>query len=114
MTEEEYRPLGTPFLRTDVRYMSRRDLFASAVQFLLAGVLGIGLMWLLSLAGRDLPEFALAVGAFGLVILSGMGFAGAVYLFVRACFRSPHYDPREVWLADELGVDRAEQEEHRS
>ena len=110
MTEAEYKPPGTKFLRTDVRYMSRADLFVSSRQFLLVGVLGLVLTataGLLAVAEprQEAPNFYALVAMFLLFILSGMGLAGALYLFVRACVRGASYDPREVWLADQLGVD---------
>ncbi len=117
MTEANFQPPGTRFLRTDLRYMSRRDLFVSSGQFALVGALGLALSFSLGLVAfsnsRELPNLAVLAGLFALVILAGMGLVGCVYLFVRACRRDPAYDPREVWAGDQLGVDLAKEEEHR-
>ena len=82
MTEAELKPPGTKFLRTDVRYMSRADLFVSSRQFLLVGVLGLVLTataGLLAVAEprQEAPNFYALVAMFLVFILSGMGLAGA-------------------------------------
>ena len=115
--EIRLEPPGPRPFRTDVRYMSRRDLFASSRQFLLASVLGLVLAISLGLLAlrdpRQIPRFAVFVGLLALVVLSLAVLALAAYLCVRAFRRNPAYDPREVWAGDLLGVDLAGQEEAR-
>ncbi len=100
------------FLRTDVRFMRRGDLFRSSGEFLVGGVLASGLWYLLRNLGRSLPgpprgfvEAAgtsiLGVSLIALVVMAGMGLLGALHLFVRGCLRSRNYDPYRAWLADE-------------
>ena len=95
---------GTSFLRTDVRYMSRRDLFASSLQFLGVGVLCLGgffvLAWFSSLGKGPIASVPAQVAGFALAIFCGMGLLGSGYLFVRGIFRLESYDPQAVWESD--------------
>ena len=107
---------GRPHLRTDVRYMRKAELFKSSGEFLLAGVLATGLYFIVrTLVGPPLePQdskgtvqtWVIALTLVGLIIMAGMGVLGALYLFMRGCFRSRKYDPHQVWLADEPKPDQ--------
>src|SRR5262245_3848048 len=92
--------------RTDVRYMTKVELFKSGTQFLgsglvvLAGALGLAL--LVPEIEKIQPEIV-GVSGFAVLIISGMGILGGLYLYVRGAFRSTSYDPEAVWQADREG-----------
>ena len=111
MTDDGYPPMGTKFMRTDVRYMSKHDLFVSSRQFLLAGALcamvtGTAFMLAITDNRSEGPNFYLLVAAFVLTILTGMGTLGGIYLAVRAVLRSSAYDPGQVWKEDQEAASR--------
>jgi hypothetical protein len=87
--------------RTDVRYMTRAELFKSATQTLVGGLLLLGgcagLGWFVA-HGSSLVVIA---GFFVALVLSAMGIVGALYLCVRGVLRSPSYDPQAVRWADQ-------------
>lgn len=105
MSHAEYDPPGTRVLRTDVRYMSRRDLFASAGQFLLVGAAGLASLALVGMLMDKVtaggPGILVPAVLFCVAILTLMGFAGAFYLFILGCRRARTYDPAVVWAADQ-------------
>jgi hypothetical protein len=91
--------------RTDVRYMTRAELFRSAWQFLLAAlvmsVTCVAVAYFGSVANHSGDPTPLIQGLFFLFwVLAGMGFAGSLYLAIRGVIRSPSYDPLSIWLAD--------------
>jgi hypothetical protein len=86
--------------RTDVKYMTKRELLASALSFLLVGLIffsvhiGNGILIKLFSDPRD-PAAALVLIMFLSALFAGMGFIGAMYLAVRWAFRSRKYVPPE-------------------
>jgi len=85
--------------------MTRAELFASAGQFLLAAVLMTGATLAVAFLGIGVAAAnarPFVMGAMFLCfILAGMGFAGAIYMAVRAMSRSASYDPIAAWRADQ-------------
>jgi len=83
--------------------MTRRDLFASSLQFLLAGVLWTGVsmaLWYLTDRFKVGPEWVPLASGFAGTVLGGMGLMGSGYLFLVGCAREKSYDPAAVWRAD--------------
>ena len=84
MTTQEYRPPGTRFLRTDVRYMTRRDLFASSVEFLIAGVICAVLYVVLTVVSTrwqpvwSFPDWVV-LGALFMFLELATAYAGRLY-----------------------------------
>ncbi len=97
------RPFGP---RTDVRYMTRRELFRSAAWFLRAGCLLALLFGVAYVTGvtRDASASQPLVHgvAFALAVLTGMAFAAALYLDIRGALRSTHFNPAMVWHLDHV------------
>jgi hypothetical protein len=84
--------------RSDVVFLTRRQLFAEGAKYLYLAVLGIGVIWVAGSVGEALggDAFATTVGAAALFIvgiLSAMFILGGAYLLVRGLFRSPRYVP---------------------
>lgn len=105
MTGHGPLPNGAKFMRTNVRYMSRRDLFVSARQFLLVGVLCAvasvtTFVLIFADSSREGPNVYLLGVSLVLAILAAVGLLGGVYLADRATLRSPAYDPEQVRKAD--------------
>lgn len=84
--------------RTDVKYMTKRELLASALSFVLVGLIffsvnvGNGILIKLFSDPRN-PAAAFVVIMFLSALFAGMGFIGALYLLTRWMFRSKHYVP---------------------
>lgn len=101
---ELYKPRGP---RTDVRYMTKAELYRSGRSFLVGGAaLAIVLMALTGLTSlfanprSELP-FLMSV-FFLLVILECALLFGGVYLLFRGLLRRRSYDPHLVFLLDSL------------
>jgi len=83
--------------------MTRRDLFASSLQFLLAGVLCTGVsmaLWYLTDRFKVGPEWLPLASAFAGSVFGGMGVIASGYLLLVGCAREKLYDPAAVWQAD--------------
>jgi hypothetical protein len=95
---------GTWFMRTDVRYLSKRELFTSSLQFFLAGLLTLAVLAVFVVVVLLFPRMERHMILMGLSflfeILTGMAFMGALYMFIRGCFRSRSYNPERVWQED--------------
>ncbi len=84
--------------RTDVKYMTRRDLFQSALSFLFWSIVSLFLcIFIIYLAGvvskgGEFPTVGL-VGLFAFVLFSGVGVTGALYLFIRGLLRDKDFVP---------------------
>jgi hypothetical protein len=86
---------------TDVRYMSKTQLFRSGIQFLLFGIgLFAAAFGFLSVFFDFMPPALMMAISFPVTILSGMGVLGGLYLCIRGVFRSASYDPEAVRQAD--------------
>lgn len=82
--------------RTDVPCMTRRELFAASLHFLLLGALCAAILstlaWAMDRMGVAESRPAILITFLG-AILSAMGFFAAAYMLVRGLFRSPRYVP---------------------
>ncbi|HEU0051748.1 MAG TPA: hypothetical protein VFQ39_01180 [Longimicrobium sp.] len=94
--------------RTDVPCMTRRELLAEGVRWLLLGALCLGVLvaaaWTADAFGR--AEWPPAMAAtFLLFILAAMGFGAGAYLLLRGLFRSRRYvRPAECWQTHVAGA----------
>jgi hypothetical protein len=82
--------------RTDVKYMTRSELFHSAASFLTwALIFAIILLVLVfaSFPGGKEPPVIAEVFLFGITIALGMSGLAAAYLGIRGVFRSSKYTP---------------------
>ena len=95
-------PRGFKFLRGDVRYMTRKELFASARQFSMVGVACVLGFVVVGLSGWDPGDGNALMGGvvFMVSIIGLMGFGAAAYLFAQGSGRDESYDPQAVWRAD--------------
>jgi hypothetical protein len=84
--------------RTDVKYMTRSDLFRSAASFLTWALILAVVMLLLVMtgfsSGREPPAIYQML-VFGIAIGLAMSGLAAAYLFIRGALRSPTYKPPE-------------------
>lgn len=93
--------------RTDVRYMTKAELFRSGRSFLVGGaalaIVLMALMKLTSLLANPRSEQPFLMGVFFLLVIFEcvLLFAGA-YLLFRGLFRRRSYDPHLVFLMDSL------------
>jgi hypothetical protein len=84
--------------RTDVKFMTKRELLQSALSFVLLGLIFFslnianGIIIQLGSDPRD-PAGIFIVVMFMSALFSGMGFLGASYLLVRWLFRRSSYVP---------------------
>ena len=94
-----------PTFRMDVRYMTRRDLFRSAREFLVVGLVGClvstVVAWALFRDAARAPGAIATAVVFALFLLTAIYLLGALYLFVRGMRRHASYDPDVVWQADQ-------------
>ena len=94
-----------PTFRTDVRYMTKADLFRSAREFLVVGLVGclVGAVvsWALFRDAARAPGAIATAVVFALFLLAAIYLLGALYLFVRGMRRHASYDPEVVRQTDQ-------------
>jgi hypothetical protein len=84
--------------RTDVKYLTRRQLWSSSWRFLAWGFICLSTLTALVKFpqftgwGPGAPAFTVVL-FLALVLLCGVGFVGGLYLFARFLFRSSNYAP---------------------
>lgn len=84
--------------RSDVKYMTKTELYDSGVRFIVWGLIFTSAFWAVGIAARFLhssPDTSPLMAAlwFGLSLLAGMGFLGGFYLVIRGLLRPHSYIP---------------------
>jgi hypothetical protein len=86
--------------RTDVKYMSRKDLFKSSLTFIIYAIhltiffyLSVYFIYL-SYGDKEPPLTVMAIVCFAFPVLGGMCYLGSLYLFIRGLLRSENYVPK--------------------